>query len=89
MTYAIECGYRHFDCAWLYGNEEIIGQALKNAINESNGQLKRKDFFITSKVWYTYSSKVAVRKSLEDSLRELQVDYLDLYYLQWPMQIKV
>ena len=89
MTYAIECGYRHFDCAWLYGNEEIIGQTLKNAINESNGQLKRKDFFITSKVWYTYSSKVAVRKSLEDSLRELQVDYLDLYYLQWPMQIKV
>ena len=89
MKYAIECGYRHFDCAWVYGNEDIIGRVLKKAINESNGQLKRKNFFLTSKVWNTFHSKHLVKNCLNETLKNLQVDFLDLYLIHWPMGFEV
>ena len=57
IKYAISIGYRHFDLAWLYGNEDVIGTALRAAIDESNGKLKREDFFLVSKVWNTFHSK--------------------------------
>ncbi len=89
VRYAIECGYRHFDCAWVYGNEDVIGKVLKTAIEESNGKLKREDFFITSKVWNSFHSKDLVNKCLNETLKNLQVDYVDLYLIHWPMGFEV
>ena len=87
VSYAIHCGYRHFDCAWIYGNEDIIGKVLKEE-TEDHG-LNREDFFISSKIWYTYNTKNKIEICLNDTLNELQTDYLDLYVLQWPMTFKV
>ena len=81
---AIKIGYRHLDCAWAYRNEASVGKALKEAIEESNGQLKREDFFITSKIWNTHHSKPLVRKCLQETLDSLNVDYLDLLLVHWP-----
>jgi len=85
---AISVGYRHFDCAWVYGNEDLIGQALEEAISESNGTLKREDLFIVSKVWNTHHSKAMVRKSFEESCAKLRVNYLDLLLIHWPTGFK-
>lgn len=87
VRYAIKCGYRHFDCAWLFGNEDIIGNAIKEAMTH-DASLKREDFFISSKVWYSYNTLDKMRRCLDDTLRELKVDYLDLYVLQWPISFK-
>ena len=82
-------GYKHFDCAWLYGNEDVIGAAFKEAIAESNGSLKREDLFIVSKVWNSFHSRNAVRKCFEETIKNLDVDYLDLYLVHWPMGFAV
>lgn len=82
---ALAAGYRHFDCAYVYENEHIIGKALNDAIAESNGQLKREDLFITSKVWNTFHSKSAVETHLDDCLKKFGFDYLDLLLMHWPM----
>jgi diketogulonate reductase-like aldo/keto reductase len=86
---AIKSGYRHFDCAYVYHNEEHIGQAIKESIQESNGKLKREDFFLVSKCWNTFHTREKARKCLEDCLKRLQTDYLDLFLVHWPMGFKV
>lgn len=78
-----------FRKAWLYGNDEAIGQAIREAIAESNGTLKREDLFITGKVWNTFHSREGVRKNLEDTLTKMGTSYLDLYLIHWPMGFKV
>lgn len=85
---AIKSGYRHFDCAWLYKNEDLIGKALKEAIAESDGKLKREDIFLCSKVWNTFHSKEQVEVAINQTLKDLQVDYIDLYLMHWPMGFK-
>lgn len=75
---AYEVGYRLFDCAQIYGNEEIVGEALKRA------GIKREDIFLTSKVWITEFEGDSCRKSIEESMRKLQTDYLDLVFIHWP-----
>ena len=77
---AIYSGYRHIDCASVYGNEKNIG----NVFNEifSSGDIKRKDLWITSKVWNDKHNDVI--KSCRQSLRDLRIDYLDLYLVHWP-----
>lgn len=85
---AIKSGYRHFDLAWLYGNEDVVGKALKESIDESNGTLKREDLFLVSKVWNTHHSKEQVGVCLNETLTNLQVDYIDLYLVHWPMGFK-
>ncbi len=83
---AIRIGYRHFDCAFLiYRNELIVGKAIREAIEESNGALKREDLFIVSKVWNTHHSKEKVRKNCESALVNLGIDYLDGLLCHWPM----
>jgi diketogulonate reductase-like aldo/keto reductase len=77
-----------FDPAWLYGNEDAIGQAIKEAIAESNNQLKREDLFIVSKVWNTHHSRELVRKCLNETLNNLGTDYIDLYLIHWPVSIQ-
>ena len=86
---AIKAGYRHFDCAYIYFNEQHIGKGIRESIAESNGKLKREDFFIVSKCWNTCHSKAKVGKCLEGILERLGLDYLDLYLIHWPMGFKV
>lgn len=79
---AIELGYRHFDTATLYDNEEAVGQALADAI--AAGEVSRDDLFITSKVWHTHHGAEKTQQAFHDSLAKLQLDYLDLYLIHWP-----
>jgi alcohol dehydrogenase (NADP+) len=83
---AIEVGYRHIDCAAIYLNEEEVGQALADAFEA--GDVRRKDMWITSKLWNDSHAPKRVRRALEASLRRLQLDYLDLYLIHWPVALK-
>jgi len=79
---ALECGYRHIDCAWIYGNEAEVGQALKET------SVPRQEIFITSKLWNTAHAGADVEPACRDSLGKLGLDYLDLYLIHWPVSIK-
>jgi alcohol dehydrogenase (NADP+) len=77
---AISVGYRHIDCASVYGNEKEIGQTLNEVLQ--SGLIKREQLWITSKVWNDMHNKVI--ESCKQSLANLQMDYLDLYLVHWP-----
>ena len=79
---AIDLGYRHFDTATLYENEEELGQALAGAMKA--GDVTRDELFITSKVWHDHHGKGKVDQAFSESLDKLQLDYLDLYLIHWP-----
>ncbi|GKY90623.1 hypothetical protein MPSEU_000035800 [Mayamaea pseudoterrestris] len=83
---AIRIGYRHIDCAKMYGNEKEIGQELKNVIDEK--LVKREELFVTSKLWNDAHATDDVRPALESTLRDLQLGYLDLYLIHWPVALK-
>ncbi len=76
---AISVGYRHIDCASIYGNEAYIGQALKVAMD---GGVAREELWVTSKVWNDSHDRVI--ESCQQSLRDLGLDYLDLFLVHWP-----
>jgi alcohol dehydrogenase (NADP+) len=78
---AAEVGYRHFDCASVYENEKEIGKAFKIIMN---GGIKRKDLFITSKLWNDKHNETDVIPQCKKSLKDLGLDYLDLYLVHWP-----
>jgi len=77
---AIKLGYRHLDCASIYGNEKEIGGILKEVFAE--GIVKREELWITSKVWNNMHHDVI--GSCQRSMADLGVDYLDLYLVHWP-----
>ena len=79
---AIRCGYRLFDCAAVYGNEQLIGKVFKNAFDE--GVVKREELFIISKVWNDKHGSGDVLKSMKQTLSDLQLDYVDAYIVHWP-----
>lgn len=82
---AIEAGYRNFDTAAIYHSERSIGEAI------SESGIDRERFFISSKVWDADMRRgpIAVLQSFEESLRRLQTDYIDIYFLHWPVQGKI
>lgn len=84
VLHALRTGYRHLDCAWFYLNEDEIGQAIQDFLKE-NTSVKRSDLFITTKVWNHLHEKDEVAWSLENSLKNLQLDYVDLFLIHWPI----
>jgi D-xylose reductase len=83
---AATAGYRHFDCACDYGNEAEVGVGLQSLV--SKGVCRREDLWITSKLWNTYHAAEQVRSALERTLRDLRLDYLDLYLIHFPIAQK-
>ena len=87
MVYAaIAAGYRHIDAACDYGNERQAGEGIRRAL--ADGLCRREDLWITSKLWNTYHQRAAVRPAAERSLRDLGLDYLDLYLVHFPIALR-
>ena len=83
---AIKNGYRHFDSASDYGNEKEVGEGIKRAIDE--GLCTREELWVTSKLWNTYHAKEHVQPAIEKTLVDLQLDYLDLYLIHFPIALE-
>lgn len=75
---ALRLGYRHIDTAAIYGNEEAVGEAIKEST------VKREDIFLTSKLWNSEHDYDRALKAFDESLKKLGTDYLDLYLIHWP-----
>jgi diketogulonate reductase-like aldo/keto reductase len=82
---ALSVGYRHLDCAWIYGNEKGVGQGLANRLKK--GDIQRSDIFITSKLWCNFYKPERVRQQCLVSIKDLQCQYLDLFLIHWPMAL--
>ncbi|XP_050287416.1 NAD(P)H-dependent 6'-deoxychalcone synthase-like isoform X5 [Quercus robur] len=83
---SIKLGYRHFDTASAYGTEQALGEAIAEALRL--GLIpSRDDLFVTSKLWPTEAHAHLVLPSLQKSLRTLQLEYLDLYLIHWPISV--
>ena len=78
---AVEVGYRHIDCAAIYGNEHLIGASLEQVIA---GGVPREELWVTSKLWNDKHDPADVIPAFLSSLRDLRLDYLDLYLIHWP-----
>lgn len=80
---ALQVGYRHFDTAAIYGNEEGIGKAIKKS------GIKREEIFLTSKLWNTEHGYDKTLRAFQETLKNLGTDYLDLYLIHWPKDLNV
>lgn len=78
VSYALEVGYTHIDTAQVYQNEASVGRAI------ADSSLSRKDIFLTTKIWNSNRSYDLAKKSIDESLNKLGVDYLDLLLIHWP-----
>ncbi|RMY78064.1 hypothetical protein D0862_03852 [Hortaea werneckii] len=78
---ALRSGYRHIDAAFVYGNENEVGDGIRKAIE--GGVCKREDIFVTSKLWCTYHRKPEA--CIDEGLKRLGLDYIDLYLMHWPV----
>ncbi|XP_065176068.1 aldo-keto reductase family 1 member A1-like [Sycon ciliatum] len=83
---ALKIGYRHIDCAHIYGNEDEIGEAL--AASFTGDVAKRCDVFVTSKLWSTDFAPGDVEPACRLTLKNLQLNYVDLYLLHWPVRCR-
>ncbi|KAJ4752909.1 NAD(P)-linked oxidoreductase superfamily protein [Rhynchospora pubera] len=84
---AIKIGYRHFDTASLYGSEGALGEAIAEAVQLGLIE-SRNDVFITSKLWWNDNHPDLVLPAIRSSLRNLKMEYLDLYLIHWPVSVK-
>lgn len=82
VSEALEIGYRHIDTAAFYQNEKGVGQAVRKS------GISREEIFVTSKVWNSNRGYEKTKKAFEDTMRELDMDYLDLYLIHWPANRK-
>ncbi|GAA4279288.1 aldo/keto reductase [Aquimarina mytili] len=82
IHWALETGYRHIDTASIYKNEQGVGKAIQTSI------INREDIFVVSKVWNADQGYETTLKAFESSLQRLQLEYLDLYLIHWPVQGK-
>ena len=78
----LEAGYRHLDTAYKYENEEIVGAAVKQAIERSEGKVKREDIFVVTKLWHNQYENP--EQAIKESLAKLGLEYVDLYLIHWP-----
>lgn len=83
---ALKEGYRHIDCAWVYMNEDEVGKGLTESIEE--GVVKREDVWLTGKLWNNFHRPELVKKGLQESLDALNVKYLDLFLMHFPVAFK-
>ena len=83
---AIRLGYRHIDCASIYGNEPEIGEAIGDAI--AAGEVTREELWITSKLWCNSHGRDNVEPALRRTLQDLGLAWLDLYLIHWPVPIQ-
>ena len=81
---ALNCGYRHLDCAWFYQNEEEVGEAVRDFLKKQS-DVKREDLFICTKVWNHLHEPEQVKWSLNNSLEKFGLDYVDLFLVHWPI----
>ena len=81
VVVAAAIGYRHFDCASVYGNEDAIGASVEEIMR---GGIKRDDLWVTSKLWNDMHGESDVIASCRKSLADLRLDYLDLFLVHWP-----
>ncbi|MDX2305706.1 MAG: aldo/keto reductase [Microscillaceae bacterium] len=79
---ALEAGYRHIDTAALYGNERGVGQAVRES------GLPRQEIFVTTKVWNSDQGYDSTLHAFENSLKKLDLEYIDLYLIHWPVKGK-
>ncbi|XP_014847746.1 PREDICTED: alcohol dehydrogenase [NADP(+)] A-like isoform X1 [Poecilia mexicana] len=84
---ALDGGYRHIDCAAVYGNEQEVGDALALRVGPGKA-LRRDEVFVTSKLWNTKHDPEDVEEACRSSLTHLGLSYLDLYLMHWPMAFK-
>lgn len=91
VYHALNAGYRHIDCAQVYQNQAEVGAGLSKFLQEQaslpNG-VQRKDLFIVSKVWNTDHAAEHVLQSCQQTLKELQIDYIDVMLIHWPVCFK-
>ena len=78
VSEALQFGYRHVDTAAYYGNEAEVGEGIRRS------GVPREDVFVTTKVWNTHRAYGQVLASCDESLRKLQIDYIDLLLIHWP-----
>lgn len=83
---AIKAGYRHIDCAPIYGNEAEVGQAIEKVVADQ--LLKREELWVTSKLWNDSHERDQVIPALKKTLKDLNLDYLDLYLIHWPVALE-
>jgi alcohol dehydrogenase (NADP+) len=83
VIHAVELGYRHIDCAFIYGNQNEIGEALDKVFKD--GIARREELWITSKLWNDSHRPEHVTPALRETLSELKLQYLDLYLIHWPV----
>ncbi len=86
IDYAVRAGYRHFDCACDYGNEAAVGEGIARVLEKNI--CTRDELWITSKLWNTYHAAEHVRPAVEKTLKDLQLDYLDLFLIHFPISQK-
>lgn len=82
VLWALELGYRHIDTAMIYGNEEQVGEAIRQS------GIRREELFITTKVWNAEQGYENTFRAYDDSLKRLGLDYVDLYLIHWPVREK-